>query len=56
MMDWLVANKENIVAIVVAVMVLARIIVGLTKTTKDDAVVAWIINALKSVLGIEVKK
>lgn len=46
-MEWLQANYVNILAVVGAVVGLASVIVKLTPTQKDDAVLAKIISVLE---------
>ena len=45
-MDWIIAHWEQIVAIAGAVVMLARLIVKVTPTQKDDAVLAKVVTVL----------
>jgi len=44
---WLVAHWAEIAAVAGGLLALASVVTGLTKTTKDDAVVAWIRKAFE---------
>lgn len=46
-MEWILANWENVLLIISGVISVASIIVKLTPTPKDDAVLARIISFLK---------
>jgi hypothetical protein len=48
-MDWLTQNWQALVALVGAVVMVARIIVKLTPTPRDDAWLAKVVDALKHV-------
>ena len=50
-MDWLMENWQTVLLIVTSLVTLASIIVKLTPTPADDAVLAKIINFLK-VIGL----
>jgi hypothetical protein len=52
-MNWITENFANIMAVVVAVIVLARIIVKLTPTPADDGVLDKIVAVLKT-LGLHI--
>jgi len=52
-MNWITENFTNIMAVVGAVIVLARVIVKLTPTPADDTWLEKIINILKS-LGLHI--
>lgn len=52
--EWLANNWVEVVAAVAAVAGTARLIVKLTPTPKDDAIVAKVIDALKH-LGLVIK-
>lgn len=54
MMDWIRANWVELVAIVGGVVLVARIIVKLTPTPKDDTVLEKIVNFLKAI-GLQLK-
>ena len=53
-MNWITENFTNIMAIVGAVIVLARIIVKLTPTPADDTILEKVISFLKAV-GLQIK-
>jgi len=46
---WILAHLPEIAAIVGALLSIASVVTALTKTTKDDAVVAWLRKALEFV-------
>jgi len=48
-MNWITENWQNIVGIAGGVVMLARLIVKVTPTPKDDTALAKIISVLKSV-------
>ena len=48
-MNWITENWQNIVGIAGGVVMLARLIVKITPTPKDDTALAKIISVLKSV-------
>jgi len=48
-MNWITENFANIMAVVGAVVVLARVIVKLTPTPADDGVLEKIVSFLKTV-------
>ena len=48
-MNWITENFANIMAIVGAVVVLARVIVKLTPTPSDDSILEKIVNVLKAI-------
>jgi hypothetical protein len=48
-MTWITENFANIMAVVGAVIVLARLIVKLTPTPTDDSILEKIVNVLKAV-------
>lgn len=48
-MAWLQANWKEVVAIVGGIVLVARIIVKLTPTPKDDTVLEKIVNILKGI-------
>lgn len=50
-MDWLVNNWQTVLLIITSTVTLSSIIVKLTPTPNDDAVLAKIINFLK-VIGL----
>ena len=50
-MDWLVNNWQTVLLIITSIVTLASIIVKLTPTPADDAILAKIINFLK-VIGL----
>ena len=52
-MNWITENFANIMAVVGAVIVLARVIVKLTPTPADDGVLEKIISFLKT-LGLHI--
>lgn len=52
-MNWITQNFANIMAVVGAVIVLARIIVKLTPTPSDDSVLEKIVSVLKT-LGLHI--
>lgn len=54
-MNWITENFTNIMAIVGAVIVLARIIVKLTPTPADDSILEKVVNFLKAV-GLQIKE
>jgi DUF1009 family protein len=54
-MNWITENFANIMAVVGAVIVLARIVVKLTPTPQDDSVLEKIVNFLKA-LGLHIDK
>lgn len=54
-MNWLTDNFTNIMAVVGAVIVLARIVVKLTPTPQDDSVLEKIVDFLKA-LGLHIDK
>jgi len=54
MFEWISANWKEIVAVVGAVVIAARLIVKLTPTPKDDSVLEKIVNILKAI-GLHVK-
>ena len=51
LINWISNNWQNIVAVLGAIVIAARLIVKLTPTPKDDAFLAKIIAALKQ-LGL----
>jgi len=53
-MNWITENFTNIMAIVGAVIVLARIIVKITPTPKDDSILEKVVGFLKAV-GLQIK-
>ena len=53
-MNWITENFTTIMAIVGAVIVLARIIVKLTPTPADDTILEKVISFLKAV-GLQIK-
>ena len=56
-LEWIKNNGANIMAVLGAVIVLARIVVKLTPTPKDDSVLEWIVKMLKTVgLHVDDKK
>jgi len=54
-MNWITENFTNIMAVVGAVIVLARVIVKLTPTPADDTWLEKIVNFLKT-LGLHLDK
>jgi DUF1009 family protein len=52
-MNWITENFANIMAVVGAVIVLARVIVKLTPTPADDGVLEKIVSFLKT-LGLHI--
>ena len=52
-MNWITENWQNVVGIAGAVVMLARLIVKVTPTPKDDTALAKIISVLKS-LGLKI--
>ena len=54
-MNWITENFTTIMAIVGAVIVLARIVVKLTPTPADDSVLEKIVSVLKA-LGLHIDK
>ena len=48
-MTWITENFVNIMAVVGAVIVLARVIVKLTPTPADDTILEKIVSVLKAV-------
>lgn len=52
-MNWITENFANIMAVVGAVIVLARVIVKLTPTPTDDGVLEKIVSFLKT-LGLHI--
>ncbi len=50
-MEWLISNWEVVLLIITSVVTLASLIVKLTPTPADDAVLAKVINFLK-VIGL----
>jgi hypothetical protein len=48
-MNWITENWQNIVGIAGGVVMLARLIVKITPSPKDDTALAKIISVLKSV-------
>lgn len=52
-MNWITENFTNIMAVVGAVVVLARVIVKLTPTPADDTWLEKIVNILKT-LGLHI--
>jgi hypothetical protein len=48
-MTWITENFANIMAVVGAVIVLARLIVKLTPTPTDDSILEKIVSVLKAV-------
>ena len=50
-MDWIVSNWDTVLLIVTSIVTLASLIVKLTPTPKDDAILAKIINFFK-VIGL----
>jgi len=48
-MNWITENFANIMAIVGAVIVLARVIVKLTPTPADDTILDKVVSVLKAV-------
>lgn len=50
-MDWIANNWQTVLLIITSIVTLASIIVKLTPTPNDDAVLAKIINFLK-VIGL----
>ncbi|MBN9348933.1 MAG: hypothetical protein J0I48_22485 [Devosia sp.] len=55
-MTWVVAHLSEIVNIVFAVYAVAALIVKLTPTPKDDAILAGVYKALTVVAGLLQKK
>ena len=53
-MNWITENFTNIMAIVGAVIVVARIIVKLTPTPADDSILEKVVNFLKAI-GLQIK-
>jgi hypothetical protein len=53
-MNWITENFANIMAVVGAVVVLARIIVKLTPTPADDSILEKVVKFLKAV-GLQIK-
>lgn len=54
MMDWIRVNWKELVAIVGGVVLVARIVVKLTPTPKDDSILEKIVAFLKAV-GLHIK-
>ena len=54
-MDWLVNNWQTVLLIITSIVTLASIIVKLTPTPADDAILAKVINFLK-VVGLYKKE
>jgi len=54
-MNWITENFTNIMAIVGAVIVLARIIVKLTPTPTDDSILEKVVGFLKAI-GLHLDK
>ena len=54
-MDWLVNNWQTVLLIITSIVTLASIIVKLTPTPADDAILAKVINFLK-VIGLYKKE
>lgn len=54
-MEWLTQNFANIMAVVGAVIVLARIIVKLTPSPADDSFLEKVVSFLKT-LGLHIDK
>ena len=52
-MNWITQNFANIMAVVGAVIVLARIIVKLTPTPSDDSILEKVVSVLKT-LGLHI--
>ena len=50
-MDWLMNNWQTVLLIITSIVTLASIIVKLTPTPNDDAILAKVINFLK-VIGL----
>jgi DUF1009 family protein len=48
-MEWLTQNWQTLTAGAGAVIILARIVVKLTPTPKDDSILARIVDVLKSI-------
>lgn len=48
-LDWLIEHWTEIVAVAGAIVIIARIIVKLTPTPKDDAILAKVIEVLKTI-------
>ena len=55
-MNWITDNMEKIVGILVAIHVVAVMIVNMTPTPKDDAVVAKVYAFIEKLAGIVTKK
>lgn len=53
-MEFITQNLPSIMAIVGAVIVLARIIVKLTPTPRDDSIVEKVVSVLKTI-GLHIK-
>lgn len=53
-MSWLLSNWQEIVNALAGVMIVARIIVKLTPTPKDDSALAKVVGVLKA-LGLHLK-
>lgn len=53
-MNWITENFTNIMAVVGAVIVLARIIVKLTPTPADDSILEKVVSFLKAI-GLQIK-
>jgi hypothetical protein len=52
-MNWITSNFANIMAVIGAVIVLARIIVKLTPTPSDDGILEKVVSVLKT-LGLHI--
>jgi hypothetical protein len=52
-MNWITSNFANIMAVIGAVIVLARIIVKLTPTPSDDSILEKVVSVLKT-LGLHI--
>lgn len=53
-MNWLLTNWQELVSVLSAVMIGARIVVKLTPTPKDDTILAKVVDVLKA-LGLQLK-
>ena len=53
-MNWITENFTNIMAVIGAIIVLARIIVKLTPTPSDDSILEKVVKFLKAV-GLQIK-
>lgn len=52
-MNWITENFTNIMAVVGAVIVLARVIVKITPTPADDSILEKVVSVLKT-LGLHI--